>query len=112
MRQMCKKKPKKQPATANQVAIRISRAFLKSIAQDGLFSGEEVCWTPTLKVKFDTAFRLFVAKNSKVHDATWDLFIEHVGHFTDELWRFKRGSGSLNWSDACLMVERFRWKEA
>lgn len=110
MRQMCKKKLKKQPETANQVAIRISKSFLKVISEDGLFSGDEKTWTPTLKARFNTSFEQFVKKNGQIQETTWDLFIDHVGHFTDELWRFKRSSGSLNWSDACLMVERFNWK--
>ena len=90
----------------------MSKTFLKQLATDGFYSGNEKTWTPTLKYKFNSEFEKFVLKNAHIQEAIWDILVEHLTDFSDEAFRFKRNAGSLNWSDAAAMVGSFNWKDA
>ena len=110
MVQFGKKTPKKQPDTAQQIAIRISRSFLRQLVRDDFFSGTEMSFTPVLKNQFDTAFRGLVSKNSGISSNVWPLVIDHVGNFAEEAFRFKQSTGALAWTDAAIMIEGFNWQ--
>ena len=112
MRQFGKKQTKKPPATGNEIAIRISKGFLKKLAKDSFFSGEETQLTSELKLKFNAEFRQLVVKNPKVQSNTWGLFIEYATAFSEDAFRFKRSAGALSWTDAVIMVDRYNWAGA
>lgn len=110
MKRFGEKKPRKKPATANDIAIRISKGFLKQQAEQRFFSGKETYFTPELKQSFNVSFQLLMKKNNKVHRATWGLVINYVTEFSEDVFRYKSNHGEISWTDVLVMLRNFNWE--
>lgn len=111
MKQFGKKSSRKQPKTLNDIAITVSKRFLREVAYTGLFSGDKLVFAPNLKATFNDQFRLFVKKNNNRTDpAVWPLFSDHVAEFSEDTFKYKRSKGSLVWTDVVVLLNDYSWK--
>lgn len=111
MKQFGKKTPKAKPETDNEIAISVSKRFLKKLIKDEFFFGEERRLTPALKFQLNIEFQQFVTKNRRVKRAVWPLFIEHIDGAIAVIFRSKANNSSFTWTDASLLLEGHKWAD-